>query len=103
MSKMKTVETETDYTKSKVDFMNKVMQQHKYFGGCNIINSIQGVSTGLPMESIFGTEEDVFKTITQPTTGTSQFQNVISVPHHIVLLKNQIEQLQSDFEVERQQ
>lgn len=100
MVKMKTVETETDYTKTKVDFMTKVIQQHKYFGGCNIINSIQGTSTGLPRESTYETEEDAIMN-NQPTG--SSFQNVVSVPHQLVLLKHQIEQLQNDFEEARQQ
>ena len=37
----------------------------------------------------------------QPTG--SSFQNVVSVPHQLVLLKHQIEQLQNDFEEARQQ
>jgi hypothetical protein len=34
MIRLKSVETESDSTKGSVDYLRKVIQQHKFLGGC---------------------------------------------------------------------
>ena len=59
---MKTIETDMEYTKTNVEYMRKVIQQHKFFGGCPGCGSYStstavgsgGASQGIPQTSPLG-------------------------------------------------
>ncbi|TNV87765.1 hypothetical protein FGO68_gene766 [Halteria grandinella] len=105
LQRMKVVETDSDHVKSQVEYVRRVIQQHKFFGGCYAIPSPPDqskITSGTPvaMDTSLFTQDGTGPGNTQRTNVSQAFGQASlmqpSLPHQIVFLSNQLGQLQSD-------